>query len=374
MRSANANTRYLVGLDHLRALAALLIVFYHGLHLLSFGPRAAGADPLRFWWISDNPLIALLEEGHTSVALFMVLSGFVFSSAALGKHIAYFAYLQNRFLRIYPLFVLLCLVAVTVSPGQYSLLALTQTLLFQGDLPGALNIVPYTSMFWAVAVEFQFYLLFPWLHRILEREGARWALACIVLMLVLRFIAASSGVANARDIAYWHLVGRLDQFLIGMLSARVFHRLSQRKLPWGLFSLLGLAAVLALLFAFNHAGGWPTSPLWKIAWPTAEALAWAGLLVPYVLFAEHMPGVISRPLAALGSISYSIYLLHYPCILLLPQYVRPWLQLEPNLASQAYVALVVLPVLVPLAALTYYAVERPFLRMRVRYLQEPEAT
>ena len=67
-------------------------MFYHGLHVLSYFPRAQGGDPYRFWIHTRNPLLALLEEGHTAVALFMVLSGFVFSVSAAGKEIAYGAF------------------------------------------------------------------------------------------------------------------------------------------------------------------------------------------------------------------------------------------------------------------------------------------
>lgn len=368
MRSPNI--RYLVGLDHLRAFAALLIVFYHGLHLLSLGPRAPGGDLAKVWWITDNPLAALIEEGHTSVALFMVLSGFVFSVGALGRNIMYGAYLKNRFLRIYPLFVFMTLVAIAAYPGSYSLLAVLQTLLFQGNLPGSLNIPPYTSMFWAVGIEFQFYLLFPLLHRFIEREGVRWGLACIALFIAMRLVASVGG-SNARDVGYWHLLGRLDQFLIGMLAARAFEHLRQRALPWGLLSTAALGSALVVIMAFNRAGGWPVIALWKFIWPTVEASAWALLIVSYTAFASRVPGLISRPLAALGSISYSIYLLHYACVLFLPRFIPMPVRSDPNWGSQLYVLTVVLPILLPLAALSYYVIERPFLRLRVRYLEEP---
>jgi peptidoglycan/LPS O-acetylase OafA/YrhL len=364
------NTRYLVGLDHLRALAALLIVFYHGLHILSFQPRAEGADPLRFWIVTKNPLVALVEEGHTAVALFMVLSGFVFSVAAQGREIAYGPFLKNRFLRIYPLFVLMLLVGMAAFPTAYSLIGVLQTLLFQADFQGAAQSGAYSAMFWAVAVEFQFYLLFPFMHHFIERHGVRWALACIALCVLLRLLATYNGTSNARDIAYWHLLGRLDQFLIGMLAARLYRRLETAKLPRGGLCVISIAILLGTIVLFNQSGGYRSLAPWKIAWPTLEALAWAQLLVSYTLFAERVPSFISRPLAAIGTASYSIYLLHYACITTLPRAFYPILAPDPNVASQLYVACVVLPVLLPLAALSYYVVERPFLALRSRYLRE----
>jgi peptidoglycan/LPS O-acetylase OafA/YrhL len=367
------NIRYLVGLDHLRALAALLIVFYHGLHLLSFFPRSVGKDPYALWIYTHNPFVALLEEGHTAVALFMVLSGFVFSVAAAGKEIDYFAFLKNRFLRIYPLFVFMLLVGSSAFPKTYTFLGALQSLFFQADFQGAADLGSFSQMFWAVGVEFQFYLLFPFLHRFLERHGMRWAAAAIALCLLFRLIATLLGTTNARDISYWHLIGRLDQFLIGMLTARVFLRLRHTRLRWGWLSVASTVVVLAVILAFNQLGGYPKVTLWKVAWPTVEALAWAPLLLTYTSFADRVPAAVSRPLAAMGSISYSLYLLHLPCIAILPRLFKPVFANDPNLASQLYVALVILPVLVPLAALSYYVIERPFLAQRVRYLRDPVA-
>jgi uncharacterized membrane protein len=80
MRSKNIE--YLVGIDHLRALAALLIVFYHGQQLFYLDTmrlRGLVAEP---WARANDPFSALVIEGHTAVALFMVLSGFIFTYGA----------------------------------------------------------------------------------------------------------------------------------------------------------------------------------------------------------------------------------------------------------------------------------------------------
>lgn len=61
--------------------------------------------------------------------------------------------------------------------------------------------------------------------------------------------------------------------------------------------------------------------------------------------------------------------LHYISLMALPRWISPALLPDPDLSSQLYVAVVVLPVLLPLAALSYYVVERTFLQMRSRYLR-----
>jgi peptidoglycan/LPS O-acetylase OafA/YrhL len=83
---------------------------------------------------------------------------------------------------------------------------------------------------------------------------------------------------------------------------------------------------------------------------------------------------LSQPLVGLGTISYSIYLLHFLCIVELPR----WFPFDPggrpNLAAVVYALKYVLPAVLPMAALTYYVVERPFLKLRVSYLRDIQPT
>ena len=80
MRSRNIP--YIAGVDHLRTLAAVLIVFYHGQQL--FRAHAAGGLESARYVQTSNPLRAVVCEGHTAVGLFMVLSGFIFAFGSRG--------------------------------------------------------------------------------------------------------------------------------------------------------------------------------------------------------------------------------------------------------------------------------------------------
>jgi peptidoglycan/LPS O-acetylase OafA/YrhL len=365
----SANIRYLPGLDHLRAFAALLIVFYHGVVLLSLVPRGAGRDFRPLWILPRHPFVVLIEEGHTAVALFMVLSGFVFTTGCVGKEVEYWPFVKNRLLRIYPLFIVMLLVGIAAAPGGYSLLGLLETLLFQANLPGAINIEPFTSMFWAVGIEFQFYLAFPFLHRFMERHGSKWAVGFILLMLALRFLALRCGANNGRDIAYWHIVGRIDQFVIGMLAARAYVRVRHEPQRWGWWTLASFVLVLATLVTYSALGAWDSLAGWKIAWPTVEALVWACFITSYVGFAQAHAGKWSLPLEQIGSWSYSIYLFHFGMLQLMPKLIPFVPGHNPNRDALLYTLGVVLPVLLAMAALSFYLIERPFLELRVRYLR-----
>jgi len=155
-----------------------------------------------------------------------------------------------------------------------------------------------------------------------------------------------------------------------MVSARVFLRYEHKPLPWGVLTVGSFALMLAVLVGFNQLGGYPAKAYWKLFWPTIEAVGWAAVLISYTVFAKRMPAFLSKPLAGLGTISYSIYLLHFACLTVIPRWIPVPAGSSLNLMSQLYALTIVVPVLLSLAALSYYAVERPFLNMRVRYLRE----
>jgi peptidoglycan/LPS O-acetylase OafA/YrhL len=208
------------------------------------------------------------------------------------------------------------------------------------------------------------------MHRFMERDGIKWGLGLIVLALALRYCAAVGGVSNAREVAYYGIIGRIDQFVLGMIAARVYDQIKDRQLNWPLLSLAGFALALAVLVGYSVLGGWDSVELWKIAWPPCEGFAWACFIIAYVGFAQRHAGKWSLVIEHVGSWSYSIYLLHFPLLVAMPHLVPVLASDTPDQASQEYAWTVVIPVLLPLAALSYYVVERPFLQMRVKYLRE----
>jgi peptidoglycan/LPS O-acetylase OafA/YrhL len=365
MRSPNI--RYLPAVDHLRAYAALLIVFYHGLHLFSYHARFHQDFGIDHWLQPANPLLAALAEGHTAVALFMVLSGFILTLGALDGGVSAWGFIRNRLLRTNPLFLLLVFAGIAAFPDRFSWTGFLQTIAGFGNLPGALVTPPFSSMLWTIAIEWQFYLLFPLLVPVLRSGWTRQVLGIIAVLLLLRGFAVLAG-GNARDIGYMTILGRLDQFLIGMWAAWAFRTWPLSRRIGALLAGAALVVVVAALAVLNAAGGWPATPAWKIAWPPVEALLWAAFVIGYVAAANIASGLWSRVVARIGEISYSIYLIHFIVIWMLVRYDLP-LAFTGRLAVDAVLetGLVALPVTLAIAGLTYHFVERPFLRLRGRY-------
>ncbi|MEO7431098.1 MAG: acyltransferase [Dokdonella sp.] len=368
MRSPNI--RYLPAVDHLRAYAALLIVLYHGLHLFAYFARFHQPFGIDHWLQPGNVVAAALTEGHTAVALFMVLSGFILTHGSLDTDLDARGFLRNRLLRTYPLFLLLVFAGIAAAPGNFQWSSFLQTVFGFANLPGALVAPPFSSMLWTIAVEWQFYVLFPLLLMILKRGWAKNLAGLVAVLILFRWMAVVAG-GNARDLAYTTIFGRLDQFLIGMAAAECFRRypLSRRAGAW--LAALSLASMVGALAAFNVAGGWPVVSTWKILWPTFEGLIWAAFVIGYIDLANDARGLWSRLLARIGEISYSIYLIHFIVITTMITFALPVVfsghVVVDALLNTLFFAL---PATLLVSALTYRFIEWPFLRLRGRYRRD----
>jgi peptidoglycan/LPS O-acetylase OafA/YrhL len=363
MLSNSKNIKHVPGLSHLRAYAALLVLCYH-----ARGAMGTPADS------ASNPFWKLIVQGHTGVSLFLVLSGFVFELGARDRSVVYWPFIRNRLLRIYPLFVFLMVVAAYAAPDRFSLLGFLQSLLLLGNLPGS-NVIGnwYVGATWTLMVEFQFYLLFPFLHRMFHANGVKWMLAVLLLLALVRVGVVLGGENNIRDLSYWTVLGRLDQILIGMGVARIHARLGPRaRLVVG--GLLPVAAGLVLAGAswLDRAGGYDVIASWKVVWMDLEAIVWALFLLSYLRAEPILPRRVSRAIGWLGELSYSMYLLHYLVAMIFQ--ARQWyphLSDNPNWNALGGGLLVLLPVTVAISLLTYGLVERPFLALRGVYLGPP---
>ena len=97
----SSNFRYLVGVDHLRGIAALTVLLFHGTQLITGDLKGRSFDPtfdrgLTQW----NPVKALVAEGQLGVSLFMVLSGFIFVSGLIGRQWSVPLFFYNRLVRM----------------------------------------------------------------------------------------------------------------------------------------------------------------------------------------------------------------------------------------------------------------------------------
>lgn len=357
---------YLSRLDHLRFYAAALVLLFHYLH--------THVGDLR----SGNPLVSLLDEGHSGIALFMVISGFIFTVIASDRPLRYGGFIKNRVLRIYPLFVFAVFLQLFISTyndhRNYGLLQLLGWLVpFRSDTVG---LSPHFVQLWTVWVEFQFYLIFPFLLAFTRRHGTRYLWGWLLLLVLVRaLVYAASG--SVRYIAYETLFGRLDQFMIGMLLAYQWQRRRPVAGTSPVWLLLAVLAVLLGLHLFSRRVGFTNidSPLW-VLWPGVEALLWANLVWAYLTarwprwcWPLGWRAPLDHTLAALGAVSFSTYVLHNLVIIAYQRHL-PMLHTGLGEVPDAIVTglCVILPCVLLLSGITFNLLEKPFLTLRSRYL------
>lgn len=367
------NIQYLPAVDMLRGVAALWILLFHAHHMLgSILREGIQFNKYKMWEYSLNPLLVPLLEGHTAVALFMVLSGFIFTWGAYGKHVDFKPFITNRLLRIYPLYLTLLFIGLAAYPAAFKLQNLMMMIFALGDF-ARIDVGGFTAMAWAIAVEFQFYLLFPLLFAIANKSPKKIILGWIMAAIILRILIVMLG-GSARDISYWHLGGRIDQFLLGMAVA--FWLRTNPPKPEHLHKMMvyGSVAVVGVLFCFHLLGGWPSNVGWKVIWPTIEGLMWSIVIAGFVgiSFAKQTKiGYFQTILVWVGVRSFSIYLLHFPIIKLLTMHPEWMLRLTGHWRYDALLntTLLVLPIVMLISQTTWATIERPFLNLRVSYVK-----
>lgn len=292
-------TRHVRSLDALRGVAALTVVFHHlGLGYADrIGADVAGSP----WWRAVD------HAGHSSVVIFFVLSGYVLqSSYAATTGFTYGSYLLKRFFRIYPALLAALLAAWTlyvladipkVANGPMMLVDLAR---HAALLCWIGNDIALDTPIWSLAYEVRFSLVFPLMAWSIVRRPT----LTLVLLFALHFAATAVlwnsaqplilGYGRVRGLAI--TVYYLICFGIGMYGQRY---VSEHRLPTlpPLAELVVVPALVAILLAFRN--------------ELIGSLAGMGLILLCVSPGSRLSRWLGTPaLLWLGSISYSLYLLH----------------------------------------------------------------
>jgi peptidoglycan/LPS O-acetylase OafA/YrhL len=325
----------------LRALAALLVFEWHFTHPL------IPSDYVPSFW----PL-AFINQGHIGVALFMTLSGYLFTKLLNNRNINYRNFFWNRFLRLAPLFVVVLIVYAIVEqrgPMEY-LSEIAKGLFITTHMPIGT---------WSIVVEVHFYILLPFLMFLVYRNPLLLILF-VLLAIGLRFTIYWSDVVDIKKLSYWTIFGRIDQFVFGMLA---FH--FRTAIAWRHIAAVALLLIFSpVYYEFNSLGGYDGDQrlIWVIL-PSIEALFLSALIAYYDTSFSFTSKGCSGMLAQIGGCSFSIYLWHTFIVFRAAR----WLHIE-NFYLSAVAALIVFLLLCPLAWLSYRYFEMFFLRFRLPYV------
>ncbi len=354
--AANSGTRHVAAVDGLRALAVLSVLVFH----------------LNNRW---------LPGGFVGVDVFFVISGFVVTGSMIGRPFdgllasqGYFY--ARRIVRILPA-LLVCL-AVTIwlyvlfipriwlrtdiaSNGLFAFFGasnLTQAMGGDGYFSPKAGFDPFTHT-WSLGVEEQFYLLFPFLIGLYQRHGGagprRRAVVALIAVLCVASLGASAVLSRQAWLwSFYSLPSRFWELGVGMLLCLAQGRwrpLLAARPNLSLATGIGGLASIAICFAL----------------PASTAFPFPLALLPVLGAAAVIAAVVSQPTGTLarafgagpvvfvGLISYSLYLWHWPVIVLLRWTVGMALWWHYLLAIAIALAL---------AILSYRFVEQPIRQSR----------
>ena len=347
--------RYIPALDGIRAIAVIAVVLYH----------------LRLPW---------MQGGLLGVTMFFVISGFIITRLLLNEvaqtgKVDFKRFYLRRARRLLPAIVAVVLVTIVLC-ALFNHVMLTKmrpdilpSVLFFNNWWQVINDVSYFNAlgdpsplthFWSLAIEEQFYLIWPPVLLLLYRAGlARRGMQGVVLGLAVVSVAAMAALYTpAADPSrlYYGTDTRAFSLLLGVWLAFIPPRaldgadgLRGRVLEAvGIVGLAGLVAMFLLTngyTAFQYRGGMLLCSVLTLMLIAGAVRARPGARFARVLAAS--------PLRWLGTRSYSIYLWHYPLLLLMNPssnvQARPW-----------WLTVIELAVVLAVAEGSFRLIETPF--------------
>lgn len=358
-------------LDGLRFVAFLLVFLHHALPLepLTTGdPRAVGISR----W-----LCSFLRAGEAGVDLFFVLSSYLITELLVREHardgrIGIGAFYVRRTLRIWPLyfaflaFAALAEAAVLGNGGlqakfwPFAVFLGNWSVASHGVLPASAALV-----LWSVSIEEQFYLAWPWLVSWFKpRRIVLLAVSMLVVANGTRIYLALCGVSEFAT--YFNTFARLDGIAAGALlsawlagGAPAFSRRTRRLLFAAGFGILVVSMRYLKIQPVMAHPSLLLYPLWSLG---------ATLMFVATLRRKGPPRGLSHPwLVYLGRISYGLYVFHLLAVLIVFRLPRDVLFRFGFFPAMTLILASTLALTIGLATLSYYVLERPFLKLKLRF-------
>jgi peptidoglycan/LPS O-acetylase OafA/YrhL len=356
-KHGDGRDRFRPDIEGMRAIAVGLVLLFHG-----YGQPLTG--------------------GFVGVDVFFVISGFLITSLLLHEQIkdgqiSIGRFYARRVRRILPASTLTVLATIVVTYHLLGFIAGNElandakwTAVFAANFHFALVGSDYLGSqlppsplqhMWSLGVEEQFYLVWPSLFlllvviaRLSKRRNVFGVLATSLLTLIGASLAWSVIETSSNATwAYYSPLTRAWELALGALIAVIGPAAS--RVPRWLYqvaALLGLAGIVGSALILTPAMPYPG---WAVAIPVVSSalLIWAGCGNPQTVVGRALS---VRPMQWLGARSYSLYLWHWPILMIAAQYAGH--HLSPLQNSGLLLAAVAA------SALTFRLVENPIRNSR----------
>jgi peptidoglycan/LPS O-acetylase OafA/YrhL len=368
----SSSSRRLPALDGIRGAAIIWVVLHNTTNLLS--PTLNG-----IW----HALAFLVHPGWIGVQLFFALSGFLITGGLLDTQRAanYFrAFYARRALRILPLYFTVLILLLVIAPEfhvQSPLLQLTskQQLSLWFFTVNWMQSPPYAfGHFWSLAVEEQFYLLWPFvLYRLSTRRLFAICVYIALIALVARGIMVFSGASSLS--VYMATTSHFDALSLGGAGAALLRFQGARAWLASRLTAVNLAALTLFVAGALTTRDYATDTIQcQIFGYTLLAICCATLVTTAAAGGEQArPTLIERvlcwaPLRSCGKYSYAMYIFHYLIHKLLGE---PWMAStfgsHPPAPAVYVYSLTIGLISFCAAYLSYYLLEKRFLALKALF-------
>lgn len=371
-------------LDGLRGLAIVLVLIYHGCLLTGFKPA------LQLFGVSLG-LRTIGDTGFIGVSLFFFISGFCLFypyarhclEGARRPTLRHYAW--RRFIKIVPSYVIALTAMAIIFHGDFKTFgdlarnyALHLAFLHWFGGPEAFSAI--SGPFWTLAIEVEFYVIFPLIALAMMRAPLLTFLAAGLYAIWYRY--SLTGVHDGHFYYVNSLQAHIDTFVTGMLAAYFFVRL--RSTVWMGYRWVRAGATVAAVAAFttfvlllhqlsvygNLSAPW-NFYRWDISHRVAmELLFFTITLGTLFAWREWHALVANRVLVWFSLVSYNLYLWHDGILVSCHDFGMPcnsgptaWMRI-PNWPAVYFITATIMSIAVG-SLLTYY-VERPLLRTEPR--------
>ena len=304
------NIKYRPEIDGLRAVAVVIVIFYHAqLTILGFQP---------------------FQGGFIGVDIFFVISGYLITSIILKELIttgkfSYLYFYERRIRRILPALLLVMLISLPFAwihllPSEF--IDFSKSILYSlgfgsnfyfhysgqeyGTESGLLKPFLHT---WSLSVEEQFYIIFPFVLLVVFKFFKKYLTIILITGFIASLAMADWGSKNYSSSTFYLLHTRMWELLAGSILAYYEIKLAGRnknKLLGLILPSFGFLLILYSIIFFNdkmfHPSFYTLSPIIGVC-----------LIVWFSNKNEPVTKMLSTKIfVGIGLISYSLYLWHYP--------------------------------------------------------------
>lgn len=290
------------GINVVRGFAASLVLFLHVSSLIV--PQEVWVNKIKY----ASLIFPWIFRGEVGVGILIFLSGFLLTLNSPTTKQQWVGFYIRRFSRIYPVYIILLLIAISVT-RQWDFPGFVNALFLFPNFPGTLWPYPYLSTAWSLGIEWTLYLIFPFLLFSIRLKFSNVIFICLIFQVII-FYGNLAGT-DFHTLVYGSILGRIIEFILGIAMALKFEHFRH-------INLIKLIPIIFCGYTFFHLwcylylrqGGSISESYLRMLQPLAESVFAAVLIIMSQRKISRNLLTFLKPLSYIGIISYPLYLTH----------------------------------------------------------------